>query len=267
MRYSRLHISMDDVSLVAALDLEVPQFSTYNAEVKKVGLTLRGGDVKKLTDDENATGTHKPGDQLTYLYKIKPDRAPDGTLLLGNKGHYLTMVVEAKVFISEDCQPNIAIEWMTVVEFVTEHNPSMVKAAHRLSGITMQAPRTTSPDSLPSHDTQSQAGDSPNNPINVTLTVSGPPRVSVGEIFQWDVFIVNRSNKTRKLAILIMPKRKRDLEKHRSQSSVSAAGLNLDKKELLVSAVVDENIVYARQKSAKTEMADLVCLTTDIRLG
>jgi hypothetical protein len=30
---------------------------------------------------------------------------------------------------------------------------------------------------------------------------------------------------------------------------------------------VDENIVYAKQKSARTETAELVCLTTDIRLG
>ncbi|KAF2131595.1 hypothetical protein P153DRAFT_286183 [Dothidotthia symphoricarpi CBS 119687] len=268
VRYSKIHTSLDDLSLMAALDLEIPQFSTYNAKVKKIDLTLRGGDAESLADHGSATTAHKPGDQLTYLYKIQPDRASDGTPSLGSKGHYLTMVVEADVFISEDCRPSIAIEWKAMVEFATEQDPNMLKAAHRLSNPTMQAPKILGPDSLPTPDTQNQAGDALKNAINVTLTVSGPPRVPVGEIFHWNVFIVNRSDKARKLAILVMPKRRRDVEKRKSQLSTSPViGLGTAKKELLTSAVVDENVVYAQQKSARTEMAELVCLTTDIRLG
>jgi hypothetical protein len=80
---------------------------------------------------------------------------------------------------------------------------------------------------------------------------------------------VNRSDKVRKLAILVIPKRKPTALHTSHTSSSSASGLKnpTAPKDLLAPAVVDENIVYARQKSAKIETADLVCLTTDIRLG
>jgi hypothetical protein len=255
--------------LLASLDLEVAQFTTYQARIKKVSLDLHGGNVKALSGEQDATAIHKPGDQLTYLYKIKPDLASDGTPVLGSKGHYLTLNVEATVSIADNCQPDIAIEWKTPVDFASEQASSLLKPAHRLSSATTHTANTLSPDSLPTHDNQKQTDESaPDNNINITLTVSGPPSVQVGDIFKWDVFIVNRSDKTRKLAILVIAKRKRDFEKHKSHPSTSSAsGPRADKKELLTAAVIDENIVYAKQKNARTETSELICLTTDIRLG
>ncbi|KAF1946123.1 hypothetical protein EJ02DRAFT_418889 [Clathrospora elynae] len=266
MRYSRVQASLSDLSLMASLDLEVAQFATYDVRIKKVNLALHGGNVKTLADQQDTTAIHKPGDQLTYLYKIKPNLAPDGTPAPGSTGHYLTLRVEANVAIANDCRPDIAVEWKTPVDFASEQTSSLIKAAHRLSS---QATNASNPDALLAHDTQNQQEqDASNSNINITLTVSGPPKVRVGEIFTWDVFIVNRSDKTRKLAILVIAKRKRDLERHKSHPSTSSAGgLRTGKKELLATAVIDENIVYAKQKSARTETADLICLTTDIRLG
>jgi hypothetical protein len=269
MRYSRILASLNDLSLIASLDLEVAQFTTYDVRIKKVSLTLHGGDIKVLSDEQDTTAIHKPGDQLTYLYKIKPDLAPDGTPALGSKGHYLTLNVEASVSIASKCRPDIAIEWKTPVDFASEQASGLVKAAHRLSSSTIQTTNAPNPDALPTLDTQNQPDqDASSNNIDVTLTVSGPPKVGVGEIFTWDVFIVNRSDKTRRLAILVIAKRKRDLEKHKSHPSTSSSGgVRMDKKELLATAVIDENIVYAKQKSARTEASELICLTTDIRLG
>jgi hypothetical protein len=250
--------------------LEVAQFTAYQLRIKKVDLRLHGGNIKLLSDEQDTTAIHKPGDQLTYLYKIKPDLASDGTPALGNKGHYLTLNVEATVSIADDCQPDIAIEWKTPVDFTSEQAASLVKAAHRLSSATTHTTNILNPDSLPAHDNQKQVEESASdkNNINITLTVSGPPNVRVGEIFTWDVFIVNRSEKTRKLAVLVIAKRKRDFEKHQSHPSTSSSsGLRADKKELVATAVVDENIVYAKQKKARTETSELICLTTDIRLG
>jgi hypothetical protein len=273
IRYAKVQTSLSDLSLMASLDLEIASYATYDVRIKMVDLTLHGGDVKLFANMENSDLAHKPGDQLTYLYKIKPDIAPDGTPALGSKGHFLTMTVSAEVLMSETCHPNIAIEWKTPVDFTAaaEQTPSMIKTAHRLSTPATQASKATNPDALPAHDTQSQASDeAANNAINITLTISGPSKVTVGEIFTWDVFIVNRSDKVRKLAVLVIPKRKRDFEKqHVSRPSTSSVDgqHKAGKKELLATAVVDENIVYAKQKSARTETAELICLTTDIRLG
>ncbi|EUC50182.1 hypothetical protein COCMIDRAFT_82750 [Bipolaris oryzae ATCC 44560] len=270
VRYSRLHASVNDLSMIASLDLEVAQFATYDVRIKNVKLILHGGKTKELSTEQDVTVSHKPGDQLTYLYKIVPDLAPDGTPSLGTKGHYLNLNVEANVTMSSDCRPDIAIEWKTPVDFAFEQASGHAKAFHRPTSSMSQATNASNPDALVGSDSQDQHGHTlSSNEVNVTLTISGPPSIHVGEIFTWDVFIVNRSDKTRRLAILVIVKRPRDGEKkHRSHPSTSSVGgPRVEKRELLATAVTDENVVYAKQKSTRTETADLICLTTDIRVG
>ncbi|CAO2650736.1 Nn.00g020280.m01.CDS01 [Neocucurbitaria sp. VM-36] len=268
MKYSRVQTSLNDLSLIASLDLEVAQFALYDVQISEVALKLHGGQVKPLSDQEDVTTIHKPGDHLAYLFKISPDLSSDGTPLLGNKGHFLSLNIEAQVFMSRNCRPDITIAWKTPVDFTNEQTSNMIKAVRRLSSL-VPKPKAQNPDALPAHDTQTQQEqDTLNNDINVTLTISGPPRVQVGEVFTWDVFIVNRSEKTRKLAVLVIAKRKRDYESHKSHPSTSSTSdPRTDKKELLATAVIDENIIYAKQKGARMETAELICLTTDIRLG
>lgn len=261
-RFAKVHTSLADLSLMASLDVEIAQYTSYSVKIKRVDLSLQGGDIKALSTVDTAT-TSSPGDQLSYLYKATPDLGPDGTPALGSKGHILTLNIEADILVSEECQPRVAIQWKTAVDFASEQQSSLIKAAHRLSSAS-HAGSIKSPDALPAHDTQEAAV--PSDAINVTLTISGPPKVQVGELFHWDVFIVNRSDKIRRLAIMVLPKRKRDA--HRPQSSASSiGGHSIEKKELFATAVLDENIVYGRQKGAKAESTELVCLTTDIRLG
>jgi hypothetical protein len=269
VRYSKLPSSLSDMSLMASLDLEIALITGYKIDIAKIHLSLRGGRVETVADHNGTSVVHKPGDQVTYLYKVTPDLNADGSPSLGSEGHVLTMTLSGKALVSEDCRPNIAIEWRTAVDFIStqEHNPNLLKVAHRLSNPATQPSKAISPDSLPSHD--KQPDDALKHAINITLTISGPPHVQVGEIFQWIVFIVNRSDKTRKLAVLVIPKRKRDLDRHKSHPSTSSAGglQRSGKKTLLAGAVVDENIVYAKQKNARTEVAELICLTTDVRIG
>ncbi|KAG9186590.1 hypothetical protein G6011_09698 [Alternaria panax] len=269
MRYSRIQASLSDLSLMASLDLEVAQFATYDVRIKKVRLALHGGKVRELNEGLDTTTSNKPGDQLTFLYKIWPDLGTDGTPALGSKGHYLTLNVEANVTMSDQCHPDIAIEWKTPIDFVSEQTLSLTKAIHRQSTSTIQSASAVNPDALVTPDAQGQPEQAGlKNDVNVTLTVSGPPRVQVGEIFTWDVFIVNRSDKTRRLAVLVIAKRSHDVGRHKSHpSSSSVGGPRAERKELLGTAVVDENVVYAKQKSGRTDTAELICLTTDIRLG
>jgi hypothetical protein len=271
MRYSKVQASLSDTSLMASLDLEVAHVTGCRVSLEDIDISLEDGWVHPIsTHPKDKSTVYRPGDQLTYLYKIKPELTFDGVPIHGSNGHILHVTIKAKVLVSDDCRPNIAIEWRTAVDFTAEHNASLVKAAHRLSNPTAQMPTSKSPnpdDVLPQEESLEEKIQP--KPINVTLTISGPPRVQVGDIFKWDVFIVNRSDKNRKLAILTIPKRKRDLEgRHKSHPSTSSVGgLKGDKKELLASAIVDENIVYAKQKSARQEAVELLCLTTDVRIG
>ncbi|KAF1956244.1 hypothetical protein CC80DRAFT_71982 [Byssothecium circinans] len=262
IRYSKVQSSLSDMSLMASLDLEITYVTGCRISVEEIKLSLVGGEVKTIADHKGASVVHKPGDQLTYLYKITPDLAFDGTPIFGKEGHVLSLNIKANVLVSEDCRPMVNITWATPVDFSTEQNTSLIKAAHRLSNPNVQQLKSAKPesDSGPRHE------ESLNKTIHVTLTITGPPKVQVGEAFHWDVFIVNRSDKARRLAVLVLPKRKRDVHKaHPSTSSVG--GHRMDKKDLLASAVVDENIVYAKQKNARIDSADLLCLTTDVRIG
>ncbi|KAF2691326.1 hypothetical protein K458DRAFT_426663 [Lentithecium fluviatile CBS 122367] len=269
IRYSKVQASLSDMSLMASLDLEVAYVTGCRISIEDISLTIRGGQVETIADHCGVTSVRQPGDQLTYLYKIIPDLSPDGAPIFGSEGHILNLDIKAKVLVSDDCRPTVTIGWETAVDFTAEQNTSLVKAAHRLSNPTTQSLKFPNPDALPTHDTASKdVADASNKAINVTLTISGPPRVTVGDMFHWGVFIVNRSDKSRKLAVLVLPKRKRDLDRHKSHPSTSSAGGHRsDKKDLLASAVVDENITYAKQKNAKLEAAELVCLTTDIRIA
>ncbi|KAF2832939.1 hypothetical protein CC86DRAFT_461410 [Ophiobolus disseminans] len=271
VRYAKVHTNINDLSLLASLDLEVASYATYDVLLKSVNLTLHGGTVQPYVNGpQDSEAVYKPGDQLTYIYKITPDIASDGTPTLGTKGHFLTMHVSASVLMSAATHPAIAITWNTPVDFASasQHSPNLLKAAHTLS-----TPSTNNPDALPPVD---DAATAPTSAINVTLTISGPPRVRTGEVFTWTVFIVNRSKTIRKLAIRIIPKRSPQqlasqsshTQPHPSSSPPpSPPSSPSTKKPLLAPAIVDENILYAQQKGARTATAELVCLTTDIRVG
>ncbi|KAH7095717.1 TRAPP trafficking subunit Trs65-domain-containing protein [Paraphoma chrysanthemicola] len=285
VRYARIQTSLSDLSLLTALDLDVTTYHNFSVVLKSVSVSLYGGTATPFANPQDLTTVHKPGDQLTYLFKIRPDITTDGTPSLGTKGHYLIMHVSASVQLSACCTPNIAIEWKSPVDFTSaiEQTPTMLKAAHRLSNPATQAAKPPNPDALPAHDTQGDEA-AATNAINLTLTISGPDKVVVGKEFTWTVFISNRSNKARNLAILVVPKRSHRSSSHsssthparpstsgsattRTQHQFTTSSSSSNAKALLAPAVVDENIVYATQKSARIETADLICLTTDIRLG
>lgn len=269
MKYSKSHQPLNNASLIASFELEVAHITGCRVKIENIHLSLKGGKVQAITDVQGSNVIHKPGDQFAYLYKLEPDLNLDGFPMLGSDGHTVNVTISAKALISSETEAKLAIEWKTAVDFLGDHNPNLVKAAHRMSNpVTQLHTKSTDPDSLLPQEPSAQGDDSQSKGINVTLTISGPPRVKVGEMFHWDVFIVNRSEKTRKLAIVTIPKRRRDYERHKSHPSTSSiGGHRSEKKDLLTSAVVDENIIYAKQKSARIEAAELICLTTDLRIG
>jgi hypothetical protein len=266
MRYSKLPSSINENALVASLDLEVAPITGCHITIDDVEVVLQSGQVRLLGDKEAIHSLKRPGDQATCLYKIVPAAAARGSAPVGSEGHILTINIKAKALISTDCEANIRMDWKNPVDFLLDTGSRIIQPVGKPAA--QYPPKAPGPDSLPSHDHQIQQGERQNQVINVTLTISGPPRVRIGETFCWDVFIVNRSEHARKLAILVLPKRRRDSERHRANPSTSSVGARRgDKDKLLASAVLDDNIVYAKQKSSRQESATLVCLTTDVRIG
>jgi len=102
--------------------------------------------------------------------------------------------------------------------------------------------------------------------FGLSVTFTAPKTVNVREPFSWDVLVLNRSNKPVQLAFTVITKRKsRVNEGHLPRSFTSSAteSKNSDTAE----AVIDENFVYARQRNASNEAAQVINLTTDVRIG
>lgn len=266
MRYSKTHAPVGDASLLGSLDLEATNISGCSVDITNIDLNMEDGWITPVIKRSFPMSDLRPGDQVSYIYRVTPDLSVDRGH--GREGYMLLLHMKVQVTLPNGSRPKLDIQWKTAVDFTADHSTSFVKAAHRLSNPAMQTPKPLNPDALP-QDSQSQQGDGTESaPINVVLTLSGPEKVHVGDSFTWDVFVVNRSDKARKLALLVIPKRKRDLDRHKSHPSVSSVGGHRpEKNDLVASAVVDENIVYAKQKNARTEVAELVCLTTDVRIG
>ncbi|RDA87888.1 hypothetical protein CP532_1724 [Ophiocordyceps camponoti-leonardi (nom. inval.)] len=108
--------------------------------------------------------------------------------------------------------------------------------------------------------------------LGITMSFAGPSEpIHPGEVFLWTVHVVNRSEAgstsrpPRKLALVAIPRRRRH-ENLRPVRPPSTASRRRGEAEV-ADAVVDENVLHAMQRSASVDVADVVCLSPDIRVG
>ncbi|KAH0566083.1 hypothetical protein GP486_000521 [Trichoglossum hirsutum] len=287
VRYSRLNTYANKSSIIASLDFDVTPFADCTIVLNRVNLELDGGDVEALTGP-HGTGiplTCRPRDDITLLYRLTPDGAVEMNSPKSNN-RSLEITISAIALVTGDCHPQIEIKWRANVDFSASLNSSFSGPSQYLQRInrppnlpaappvgptpsstfTMTSSRslTLGADALPigeySHQRSGSSGD-----LGLTITFSGPQEVRVGEVFQWEVFVVNRSSRPRKLTLVVIPKRRKaDTKRSAPRPPSSGSGRKIG---FVTDAVVDENIVYAMQKSTVMESAELVCLSTDVRIG
>ena len=292
LRYSRLKGYEARPTVLASLEFEVAPNVRCNLSLEKVDLKLARGSVEPLTTDSSLMVplTCQPRDQVVLLYRFTPDEDLDMSTANTLHAKGLEISISAIALVSEDCQPRILMRWRTSVDFYAPLNPSyggpsqLLQRPHRPSSLPVPAtlgPTSTvvstasssAKGSLSGTDSTSSVGvdagryrASSSGEVGVTITFSGPEHVYVGEAFKWDVFVVNRSNKIRMLALLALPKSRTGARRHISKSSSSSTGVRED--DQVAEAVVDENVLYAMQKNALIEAAGLINLSTDdLRIG
>lgn len=292
LRYSRLNSYNTKPTVLASLEFEVAPFVGCEISLKWVDMRLSGGSIEPLTIGPNLTPpiACQPRDQIILLYRFTPDEDLETGSPTTLNAKALDIFITATAMVSADCRPHLSMQWRTSIDFSTPLNPNfggpsqLLQRNHRPSSLpvppalgsvpALAATASSSagtllqePDSVPSSDVTAvrrraySIGD-----VGVTVTFCGPQNVFVGEAFKWEVFAVNRSSKVRRLALVSLPKRRRDTRKHLSKPSSSSAGGREENGP--ADAVVDENIVYAMQKNAVMEPAELVSLSTDdVRVG
>jgi hypothetical protein len=285
MRYSRPNTTPTNPSVIASLDIDITPFANCEIILSEVGLRINGGTVEDL----NATLgmvlpiTTLPQDDVTFLYRLQPD-----DLDMPNKAQIRTLdiSIKARANLSELCRPQISMHWTTTIDFTPPVNPGFgtatqpIQRPHRptqlsIGGSSFETVPTaaslavTRPDALPSMDvTTRQQRNSAIPDFGVTMTFAGPSLDSPiypGKPFVWSVFIVNRSDRPRKLALLVLPKRRRTEVRITRPPSTGYDGQRKDPK--VADAVMDENIIYAMQRNSAIDPIEIVCLNADTRVG
>ncbi|PGH02565.1 hypothetical protein GX51_04592 [Blastomyces parvus] len=287
IRYSRLNTYSSKPTTIASLDFEVTPFTNFDVILEKTELALLDGQVESLTTDNGYAlpVTCRPRDDVTLVYKLTPVPGMEASSSTTAVVYILDISLGATICVSDECRPRISMKWRTNVDFSLPLNPTF-------GGPSQVLQRSNRPASLPMTPSQSGGGGSTpttaayeasaaalaanrrsayisTTDIGVTISFSGPSSVEVGKPFHWDVFIVNRSEKARKFAMAAVPRRKRaDVRSSRHISRPSSSSVSSGRRdEQIAEAVTDENIVYAMQKNAIPYDTELICLSTDIRVG
>jgi hypothetical protein len=257
VRFAKSPSSSQPHTTIASLDIEITPFAASDVSIKRMDLELSSGRVEAIGPPLPLQS--RPGDQLTLLFKLIPD-TPDSFGYTSGLVQHLTVKGYASVLVAEDCLPEIKIDWTTPVDLPSSRPNS---SAGKIP------PKPLNPDSLPIID-QFIPSDSSNTVANgVCFTISGPPEVQVGEIFKWSLFVINRSDKTHRLAVLAMPKRKPISRRHSHIDSVSpVVGVQPEKnRHALAEPVMDDKMIYTSQRVGVMEPAELICLSSDVRIG
>lgn len=286
LRYSRIPSGNKQI-VIASLDLEVTPYSECSVTINSVNIGVAGGSAVLIGDSPSTTLpiTCLPRDDVTFLYTLSQvdtngETPASQSAPTNSQVRNISVSLEATALVSGTCLPEIYTYWTTTVDFApplivppfptnggiqrANRPPSLGAIVH---GATVQASGGIRPGYAP-------AGPSPNvaftpqigfptapassEALGLTITFTGPSRVYVGEAFTWTVFVVNRSNRTRKLALIIPPKKKRA-----GEGKSLPAPPEGDPPE----PVIEETMVWQSHKARYLEPAELVPLVNDIRIG
>jgi hypothetical protein len=238
--------------------------------IESVSLRLSSGAAKPIHVE--LPRLCRPGEQVTVIYKLLAAAASEMFADDASQQRTLTITASATVLVSKECTPKVNTKWKTALE-IPKSRPS---SRSGLSPLGMQSgnlqyrelPTTPGPDSLLMAD-QFAGGETASTISNgVSLTISGSKEVYVGEVFSWEVFIVNRSEKIYRFAILALPKRRLgDQHPAIQRPSQSDTGGFGSKPKDLARPILDDNVIYSLQKSEMMDPTELICLSPDVRMG
>jgi hypothetical protein len=258
VRFTKSPAPSESNVTIASLDLEITPFAGSNVSINKMDLSIFPGHVESLGPQLPLIS--QPGDQVTLLYRLRPPTS-DGTAFIGDQVFHLTLNASAGVLVSDSCTPNISIDWTTPVDLPSSRPNSRAGASKPPS-------KPLGPDSLPISDHVGPPASSSITAHGVCFTISGPQEVQVGEVFKWQLFTVNRSDKLHRLAVLAMPKRRHIDRRHGAKESTSSFKMTTeDDKDSIAEPVLDDHVIYTLQRNAVQEPTELICLSPDVRIG
>ena len=283
VRYSKSNGRAGRFSVIATLDVETGAFSDEDISITHVNMHLSEGFAEDMGKGIAPLLPLKcrPKDSPTFLFRLAPS-GPGLDASNQSLAKTVLITVHATVLVSETCRPRIEMRWKTGIDFSTALNP-----IHGAPGPSMQRPnrpvslqRTSSTadgDTMPISAREGKASyDSGSSEqqhrvssiidLDISISFTAPKAVYVGEIFSWDVLVLNRSSKIRQLALIIIPRRRKGLVGTHSAKS-SSSSMKGRKDGEVADCVIDENVLYAMQRNAGHEAMQVISMSTDVRVG
>lgn len=276
VRYHKPTTILGKGSLIASLDLECAPFSDDAMEVSSVEMQLSDGTVEDLVAAHLPLLplTCRPKDSTVFLFRLLPNNSTTETSS-SSLARTVEIKVKATVRISDECLPKIHMSWRTGVDMATALNPT-----YGTPGQSMQ--RSKRPTSLPvgpsSENVHKADEDQPTresktrqraisiSDLGVTVTFTAPKHVPVGKQFALDVLVLNGSSRPRRFALNAVPQRRTaEAKAQQLKQPSSSPGGSSDAK--IAKAVVDENVLYALQKTSIQDSMQIISLSTDVRIG
>lgn len=296
MRFTHLNTAPSTATVLAMLEIDFTPFFECEVIISKISIVVADGIVEDLTSQ---SGMQFPvscvaHDHVTFLYRITP---VDADMATKNPVRDLGVSISATALAHPNtCEPSLSMAWTATVDFTVPVNPGYgsamqpIQRKHRPSQLSIGGESTTSliapsvarPDSLPTLEAATRT-EATVPDIGITMTFTGPPpsqKIYPGDEFVWNIFVVNRSLSptaaARKLAIVAIPRRRRNESRVTQPPSISriSEALHGQHPQLkgardrnIADAVFDDNVVHAMQYSSVIDNTELVCLSADVRVG
>lgn len=289
IRFARPNTTPPSPAIIAMLEIDFTSFVHCEIALTSINLSVPDGDVEDMALQ---TGLKLPmscvaHDHITFLYRVTPGEAER---VARNPMRDLSIAIQATALVRPGiCTPNLSMAWTTALDFTLPVNPGFgsamqpIQRSHRPSQLSINsmtsltAPAVARPDALPLLEAASNKTEASVIELGLTVTFSGPPptqKIHPGDEFVWNVFVVNRfppasTAPPRKLALVAIPKRRRNENRVNRPPSVSLGGHGGARlrDRSIAEAVLDETVVHAMQRGSVVEGADVVCLSADVRIG
>lgn len=263
-KYRLISCTRSQEKSVLLVSIEITSSTTLNTDVRlvKVDLLFPSGEVRERTQSVSSGQPFeiKPGDQNSLIYEItihdfereKTEKWPMAGNCNGN--------IVALVDIPRECSTRIFLDCKKYIDDAIR-NKSTDSLMDR-SPFALMKPYVSCKDyqtdsnSLPHFRNQ-----------GIAITVSGPQEVRWGEVFVWNILIVNKTRAARRCRVtLLQDEMKRNSGEKKPESCHVVSQMH---QETGICLETQENMVpfdlLAAQRKARIKKTNILCLSPDIR--
>ncbi|KAH0007924.1 hypothetical protein KCU78_g11514, partial [Aureobasidium melanogenum] len=263
----KVHITPEQVSdVLLCLDLESARHGGVQIdEIRAEGSSLT---VEPFSADLAALSlptTLQTGDKSTFLYKLARPKDTAGVPSHHSRPSSVTFQIRAVAQVSDTCSAQIQARWHGNVNFPPlQPAKSIPLRPQSVASTTQDLNSRPLSKRVSTMTTRPMSGMTQVDSAGVTFAFTAPDKVKEGETFLLDVFVVNRSTRRKRLAIVAIPK---SVKSAQSQHTLRFPNISRQDSHHTAEAVMDDRTIYHMQDQREARISEVVCLNADVRVG